>query len=51
MSPFYNFQSYLNTYCTKFKGPPPPKLPLGHQKNGQFSTPKTFLHHLHVIET
>ncbi len=23
MSRFYNFQSYLNTYCTKLKGTPP----------------------------
>jgi hypothetical protein len=50
MSPFYDFQSYPNTYCTKLKctppPSPPPKLPLGHQKwtPSYAKTPSTNVH-------
>ncbi len=42
MSPFYYFQSYPNTYCTKFKGTPAPfpQTTLVTPKNGHLSMPR-----------
>jgi hypothetical protein len=48
MNPFYNFQSYPNTYYTKFRGTPL-KLPLWHQKMDCLMCNYPWLHEPKVV--
>ncbi len=52
MSPFYKFQSYRSTYCTKLKCSPPPQTPnypCDNKKWTQYAT--TLLHIIHISKT